>query len=38
MIGQEKYDEEIALLKEVELDDEKKGAFMAVTGAVDKRD
>ena len=38
LIGQAKYDEEIALLKEVEKDDEKKGGFQAVAGAVDKRD
>lgn len=37
MIGQEKYDEEIRLLKEVEKDDEKKGGFQAVAGAIDRR-
>ena len=38
LIGQAKYDEEIALLQEVEKDDEKKGAFLSVAGAIDKRD
>lgn len=38
MIGQAKYDEEVALLKQVEEEDAKKGDFQAVVGAVDKRD
>lgn len=38
LVGQDKYDEEVAALKEVEKDDEKKGAFLSVAGAVDKRD
>lgn len=37
MIGQAKYDEEIALLKAVEKQDELKGAFQAM-GDVDTRD
>ena len=38
MIGLAKYDEEVALLKEVEKDDEKKGAFLAVVGDIDRRE
>jgi len=38
MLGQAKYDDEIGLLKEVEKDDEKRGAFLAVAGDVDRRD
>jgi len=38
LIGQAKYDEEMNLLKLVEKDDEKKGGFQAISGAVDKRD
>jgi ABC-type glutathione transport system ATPase component len=36
MIGQEKYDEEVALLKLVEKEDEKKGQFLPM-GDVDTR-
>lgn len=38
LIGQQKYDEEVNLLKEVEKEDEKKGAFHAVAGDIDRRD
>lgn len=38
LIGKAKYDEEIELLKQVEKDDEKKGGFQSIAGAVDKRD
>jgi len=38
LIGQAKYDEEVAVLQAIEKDDEKKGGFQAVAGAVDKRD
>lgn len=37
MIGQAKYDEEVALLKLVEKNDEKKGGFQSIAGAVDRR-
>lgn len=37
MIGQEHYDEEVAILKKVEEEEQKKGGFQAVSGAVDKR-
>jgi len=36
-IGQLKYDDEVALLGEVEKDDEKRGAFQAIAGDVDER-
>lgn len=38
MIGEEKYNEEVEMLKLCEKDDEKKGGFQAVSGAIDKRE
>ena len=37
MVGQAKYDEELALLELVKADDEKKGAFQSIKGDVDQR-
>jgi len=38
IIGEDKYNEEVELLNKCEKDDEKKGGFQAVSGAVDKRE
>merc|ERR1712232_1338800 len=38
LIGQEKYDEEVKLLEECAANDEKKGGFQSVAGAVDGRE
>ena len=38
MIGQQKYDEELQLLKEIEEQEASSGVFLAMAGDIDTRD